>query len=290
VPASINISTAAWFLILTALLSSVFQTIMIITGSIAGGGTHYIAGVMWAPAVAAVLTVYIKGLRADSLALGWGGARYAWGAYSTPLAYATVAYSVTWLLGLGSFPSPEGIARLNTRLGWHLSDATFVPVYFVLIATTGMVGNVARALGEEIGWRGLLWSQWFPSMGFTKASLLIGLVWSASHVPGIVLADYTSGAPWWFTLPCFFVMVTAASVILCWFRLKSNSVWPCAILHASHNLFIQSFFTPLTGDRGGVTKYVIGEFGVALPIVVTLLAILFWLRRGDVESHTRIAA
>lgn len=62
-------------------------------------------------------------------------------------------------------------------------------------------------------------------------------------------------------------------------RLASNSIWPCAILHASHNAFVQVFFTPLTGPRGTVTPYVIDEFGVALPLVATVFAIGFWLQR-----------
>jgi CAAX protease family protein len=59
-------------------------------------------------------------------------------------------------------------------------------------------------------------------------------------------------------------------------RLKSDSVWPCAIFHASHNLFIQGFFTPLTGARGDITPYAIDEFGFAVPLAATLFAVGFW--------------
>jgi hypothetical protein len=69
-----------------------------------------------------------------------------------------------------------------------------------------------------------------------------------------------------------------------WLRLVSNSVWPCAILHASHNLFIQGFFTPLTGSRGNLTAYVIDEFGVAVPLIIVLFAVGFWLNRGRVPQ------
>lgn len=94
-----------------------------------------------------------------------------------------------------------------------------------------------------------------------------------------MFADYHSATPWWFGLPCFTVMVVALSVILTWIRLRSNSVWPCAILHASHNLFIQAFFTPLTGSKGEITPYLIDEFGVAVPAVTLVLAVVFWLHR-----------
>jgi membrane protease YdiL (CAAX protease family) len=49
-------------------------------------------------------------------------------------------------------------------------------------------------------------------------------------------------------------------------RLKSGSLWTAAILHASHNLYIQAIFTPLTRNTGK-TAWFIDEFGAILPIV-----------------------
>lgn len=50
------------------------------------------------------------------------------------------------------------------------------------------------------------------------------------------------------------------------------------LLHASHNLFVQTVFTPLTRDTGP-TKYFIDEFGLALPVVCLVVAFLFWRHR-----------
>jgi membrane protease YdiL (CAAX protease family) len=138
---------------------------------------------------------------------------------------------------------------------------------------------MSDALGEEIGWRGFLAPHLVGRLGFTSGAVLTGLIWTAWHLPILLFADYNSGTPWWFALPCFAVMVVSLSVILTWLRLKSNSVWPCAILHASHNLFIQSFFTPLTGPSGKLTPYLIDEFGLALPAITSVLALVLWWRR-----------
>jgi hypothetical protein len=59
-------------------------------------------------------------------------------------------------------------------------------------------------------------------------------------------------------------------------------VWTGVILHASHNLFIQEIFDPLTTDRG-LTRYVTTEFGVGLALAYTVLAVYFWRRRGELE-------
>jgi hypothetical protein len=71
-------------------------------------------------------------------------------------------------------------------------------------------------------------------------------------------------------------------------RLKSGSLWTGVLLHASHNLFIQGFFDPLTTDTGR-TKYIIGEFGAGLALVSIAFAIYFWTRRKEVRS-VKVAA
>ena len=71
-------------------------------------------------------------------------------------------------------------------------------------------------------------------------------------------------------------MVIGMSVIYTWFRLKTGSLWTATFLHASHNLFIQGIFTPLTGDTGP-TRYAIDEFGF-LPLVIGVAAVWFWAK------------
>ena len=268
------------FLTLTAALSTIFYTLIIVASHVGAGAGHYVSGLMWCPAIAAFLTVYIRRLDPASLGLRWGGGRYAVIAYVTPLAYATLAYSLIWLCGGGLFPDPNAIAAISSKLGWHVtSPAAFVPLYLLLIGTTVIVRSLSDALGEEIGWRGFLAPYLVGRLGFTAGAVLTGLIWTAWHLPILLFADYNSGTPWWFALPCFAVMVVSLSVILTWLRLKSNSVSPCAILHASHNLFIQGFLTPLTGASGKLAPYLIDEFGLALPAITSVLALVLWRRQ-----------
>lgn len=272
--------SVAIYLVITTLLSGIFWTLIIAGGHLTGGGGLYAVGLMWSPAIAAFLTVRICHLDVRSLGLRWGANRYALWGYLIPLAYAAIAYGLTWSFGLGSFPNPHTLSELAQKLGWHIrSTPLFIAAYVVLLGTLGLVNYLAHALGEEIGWRGLLTPRLVSCYGFTGGSLVTGAIWGAWHMPVLLFADYHSGAPWWFAMTCFFVLVVAISTILTWLRLRSGSVWPCAILHASHNLFIQSFFTPLTLPRGRVTSYVIDEFGVAVPIVAVFFALFFWLRR-----------
>lgn len=277
------------FLILTTLVSAVFWVPIIDAGRVGAGAGHYVTGLMWAPAVAAVLTVHLTRLGGESLALRWGGSRYALLGYAIPLAYAAIAYGLTWVLGFGVFAEPAAIAAIARRLGWNSSNpAVVVPLYFVLMGTTQVIINVARALGEEIGWRGFLAPQLVARLGFTWGSVVTGIISAAWHLPLLFFAGYDGGTPWWFSMPCFFMMVIGLSIVLTWLRLASNSVWPCAILHASHNLFIQGVFTPLTGANGSATSHVIGEFGVAVPAIVLLFALGCWRLAQPIRGHARL--
>lgn len=275
--------TILCYLALTTCFSGLFWTLMIASGHVGAGKGLYVAGLMWCPALAAIATCYFRRVDFSALGLRWGGAHYAWWSYLTPLAYATIAYALIWILGFGFFPDPKAIAAIAQKLGWTVtSPLAFVPLYLLLIGTTQMISSVAHALGEEIGWRGLLTPLLVQRLGFTRGSIVVGVIWAAWHMPLLLFADYNSGTPWWFAMPCFCALTIGCSVIMTWFRLASNSVWPCAILHASHNLFIQGFFTPLTGSRGAVTAYAIDEFGVAVPLIIVLIAVGFWLNRDRV--------
>lgn len=270
------------FLALTVAISAIFYTPIILTGNVAGAGGLYVAGLMWSPGVAALLTTLLR--RDDFAAFGWawGGWRWNLRAYLIPLGYAAIAYAGIWSTGLGIFAPPENIAAIGEKMGWAGLPATIVMFgYVALAAAAGMVRGTAFALGEEIGWRGFLAPRLMRRFGFTGGTMITGLIWASWHFPILLFADYNGGTPWWFSLTCFTLMVLSSSFVLSWIRLRSNSVWPCAILHASHNLFIQAVFNPLTGPSGTITPYAIGEFGFAL--IVTLGAVAIWciLQRPD---------
>jgi membrane protease YdiL (CAAX protease family) len=112
-------------------------------------------------------------------------------------------------------------------------------------------------------------------VGFPGVGLISGLMWAVYHYPVLIFADYNAGAPVWYGVICFTMMAVSGSFIMAWLTLRARSLWPAAILHASHNLFIQSIFTPLTKDTG-LTKYIIDEFGIGLVITVTIGAVIVW--------------
>jgi hypothetical protein len=88
----------AIFFALTPLISSIFYPLII--GGSPGGGSSYVAGLMWSPAFAAVFTIIILKLDWRSLGLGWGGGRAAGLSIAIPLIYSALACLMVWILGL----------------------------------------------------------------------------------------------------------------------------------------------------------------------------------------------
>jgi membrane protease YdiL (CAAX protease family) len=271
------------YLACTFALSSVFYALIIHKGQLGAMNGLYVYGLMWCPGTAALLTCRLRGIPVSALGWSWKP-RYQVLSYVIPIAYALAAYLGVWLTGLGGFPDHDFLDRVAKAAGWSGLPAALVLVGYVLLtATIGMASNAAAALGEEIGWRGLLVPELAKTMSFTSTAIVSGLIWASWHVPILVFADYNSGTPAWYGLSCFAMMVVGISFIFAWMRLKSGSLWTGVILHASHNLFIQQIFTPLTTDTGK-TKWAIDEFGFALAIVAVVVAVLTWRRRGEVEG------
>jgi uncharacterized protein len=81
----------------------------------------------------------------------------------------------------------------------------------------------------------------------------------------------------------FTFVAVAISFAQAWLRLKTDSVWPAIFLHASHNLWMQSILSPLTSDRE-YTKWVAGDLGLAFVVVAAVVAVVFWLKRGELPA------
>jgi membrane protease YdiL (CAAX protease family) len=266
----------AVFYVLTLVFSNIFNAFELFGGRMDAGNLLYVTGAMWSPGVAALLTKRIFGEPISDLPWQWGGARFAWLAYLIPLAYALPVYLVAWLTPLGGFMEPGFLKRTAEQFGWqNFPPSLVLGLFIIFTGTLGLVAKTSRALGEEIGWRGFLVPELHKVVGFTGVSLISGLMWAAYHFPVLLFGDYNKGAPAWYSLTCFTLMVVADSFILAWLTLRSRSLWPAAIFHGSHNLFIQSIFTPLTRDTGP-TKYVIDEFGVGLVVTVGIAGFLAW--------------
>ncbi len=255
-------SKVAVFLVLTFAISSVFYAIMFFSGSTRDVGALW----MWSPGLAAFLTLWL--LRGSIRDMGWGlgKKKYLLLGFIVPLIYAGVIYVAAWTTGLAGFRPPA------------LAYILFIPI--------GLVAACLAALGEEIGWRGLLVPELSKLTTFTKTVLLTWAVWSVWHYPAILFADYHSQAPRWFDLSTLTISILGLSFFTAWLRLKSGSLWPTVIWHGAHNLFIQEAFLHMSSDTP-LSKYVIDDFGIGLVIATLILGFVCWKKRSEISQQGR---
>lgn len=255
------------YVILTFSLSSIGYYIIINSKALGINPSIAMFCLMWCPALSAIITslAYEKNIRG----FGWKLGRVRWlvMGYTLPICYSTFAYGIIWLFGF---------AVINSNYQFYI-------FHLIIIGT---LLNVAFAAGEEIGWRGFLVPQLYKLTGnFTKTSLITGIIWSVWHFPLIISGIYLAKMPLDFQLLFLVITVTAMTFPISWLRLKSGSVWPAVLLHASHNLYIQRIFDPLTIENSSLSKYMIGESGVVMMVILIGLAVIFWQLRGRLPNQ-----
>jgi uncharacterized protein len=257
----------ATFLILTFGLSTIFYVLFARAGTLTAGGGSYVLMLMWCPGVSALATRLIFQHNVRGEGWKWGPTRYEIAGYVLPIVYASVAYGAVWLTHFGGVDP----SRFHASI-WR----------FIIL---GILTSIVYALGEELGWRGFLVPKLAEGLTFTRTAFVSGIIWSAWHIPLIIFAGYNGGTPAAYSIACFVVLVIGISFPMAWLRLKSRSVWPTAIMHASHNLFIQGFFDVVTVNTGP-TKYLLSEFGAVLALAAVITGYIFWRLRYRLVDST----
>ncbi len=263
--------------ILTALSSIPYYAILKLNPT-----SIYIGLLMISPALAAFITLKIRKRPISSLPWSIRDLKYLKLSYITPLLYVSIAYVLIWLLGFGSLINTEKISEWSYELGIAESNQALVIIVMIfLLLTVGVIKNLGSTLGEEIGWRGFLIFELRKVMSFKALAIVSGLIWAVWHFPVINLM-YGNGENLLLHMGAFTIMIIGVSVILAYYTFKSNSLWPAAIYHSIHNVYIQKICTPLTISNEHTTFW-IDEYGFMIPIVTTIFALYFW-RKAEVEG------
>ena len=242
----------------------------------------YVGTLMLSPALATLITLKIRKRPISSLPWSLKELKYLKLSYITPLLYISIAYVLIWLLGFGKLINTEKIIKWSNELGIVGINQTLVIIVMVfLLLTVGVIKNLGSTLGEEIGWRGFLIFELRKVMSFKSLAIVSGLIWAIWHFPLINLM-YGRGENLVLHIGAFTIMIIGISVILAYYTFKSNSLWPAAVYHSIHNIYIQKICTPLTISNDKTTFW-IDEYGFMIPIITTIFAVYFW-RKSTIES------
>ncbi|MBE15848.1 MAG: CPBP family intramembrane metalloprotease [Cytophagaceae bacterium] len=235
----------------------------------------YIGAIMWCPAMAAFITLKIKGRKISSLNWNWGNWKYIRWSYVIPALYGIVTYVLIWIFGLGSLTDSEAITNWGKDLGLFgigtLNPTAITIIAIALLATIEVIRASATTLGEEIGWRGFFIYELRKVLSFTSLSIFSGFIWAAWHWP--ILVYYSNNM----LLECitFLIVIISMTFIMNYYTFKSKSLWPAVIFHAVSNVYIQKIMPELTTTIEA-TEHWLGENGIMFAIVTCVFGIYFW--------------
>ncbi|WP_346861209.1 type II CAAX endopeptidase family protein [uncultured Draconibacterium sp.] len=276
IPENLSERKEAWktifvFLAIVTILSSLFHYAIVNLYP----SRIYIGALMWCPAIAAMITLKLKGRSISSLNWNWGNWKYIRFSYFVPALYGIITYVFIWIFGLGKLANKEAITEWAKELGLTgigtLNPTAIIIIAVILLGTVEVIRAAATTLGEEIGWRGFFIYELRKVLPFTGVALFSGIVWATWHWPVIVYY----GDNVILELASFYVVIVSMSFIMTYYTFKSKSLWPAVLFHAVSNVYIQKILPELTLKNEG-TEYWLGENGIMFALVTAVFGIYFW--------------
>ncbi|TQV76566.1 CPBP family intramembrane metalloprotease [Aliikangiella marina] len=266
------------FLVVTSILSGVALYFMKQSNSI-----EYIILYMLCPGLGAITTKLLFKDSLKTFAFGFNKLKYLAVGYLLPLAYILPIYFSVWIF-FDNFPNSEYLSQLTSAVP-GLTEGSAILLIVGTSATIGVLGTaVTGALGEELGWRGFLVPKLLAFNSFHKTSLLVGVIWAFWHLPIILYTPYFTGDNIYFGIACHSILVISLSYLLTWLYLKSQSIWPVCLFHASHNVFMQQVLSPLTTNTTD-SSFITGDFGIGIALLSCLVTFLVIKLSGGAKAE-----
>jgi membrane protease YdiL (CAAX protease family) len=160
---------------------------------------------------------------------------------------------------------PATVLTVLLALKTFLS-AAFTPNRFFL----GIAFGVPAGVLEEFGWTGFAFPRMQARFGTLKAGVLLGLLWSAWHLPVI---DFLGAATphGQYLIPFFFsfaTAMTAVRILIGWAYTNTKSVFLAQLIHISSTAALAIFSPPQVTPRQETFWYFV--YGAVVWIIIAI--------------------
>lgn len=125
------------------------------------------------------------------------------------------------------------------------SQGITIPMYLVITSIQAITFvpfiNMFAALGEEVGWRGVMYSYLKDKLGLIKGRVLGGAIWGCWHFPVMILAGYEYGKEY-IGAPVlgpivFCISAIVMGILLDYVYEKTETIWMPSLMHGAINAF-----------------------------------------------------
>ena len=192
-----------------------------------------------------------------------------------------------YIAALESAAQTSGVS-LTDSLPFGMDIETLAPTLMTATIVTSLLIapfiNAIPGLGEEVGWRGMLFPTLCELMPTRAAIIVSGIIWGVWHAPIIAMGhnygmDYP-GFPW-LGIITMIVACTAMGSCLCYLRIRTVSIWPCALAHGAVNAIANvGIYYCLAGQTPAGPS----PLGCIAGIPLIVLGIVCWLKTKDVRA------
>lgn len=169
---------------------------------------------------------------------------------------------------------------------WELHDDS-APLRFAAIALVSLVPFTFTAIAEEFGWRGYLTPRLDAAgIGRLANHVIVGVVWGAWHLPYMTLFWDFSDEPLWTLAPRVILGSIAAAVVYGEIRLRTGTVWPAVVMHASSNAIAAGLLDKNVLIQNETTPWIFspGLDGLVVLAITALFAGLLYSNRPATRS------
>lgn len=212
-----------------------------------GAYTALLSLSMFAPMLAAVLSG--TGLRG----MGWkprlkGNIRWILAAWLVPAVLGTAGAALYFLLvpkaldlSFGYLYAAMGVEQAAQLEASGFSMSAVALSNCLAAVTYAPLINAFFAVGEEAGWRGVMYPRLKQRFGTARGWIVGGVIWGIWHWPIMVLTGYEYGTAYWgapVTGPLLFCLIaTTMGILLDFLYEKTDCIWVPALGHGAINAF-----------------------------------------------------
>jgi len=214
-----------------------------------------------------------------------------------PVICGSLIYGLSWISGLTRFRwtsvgATYGSWGPENLVGISIFGMTPPKAFAVRLVACLLFTFVAclQSFGEELGWRGYLLTRLLDAK-IPVPVFCNGLVWGLWHIPYFLILTSDRGLPEkrWVSLTFFVAGTVALAYLLCYLRLRSGSLWPAVLGHASGNVLFTWAFDGFT-SADPFWKGELYLLSAGLPLLVLFLLRRPWIVRYWPQIGTSITA
>ncbi|WP_245342067.1 CPBP family intramembrane glutamic endopeptidase [Staphylococcus sp. GDX8P80P] len=189
-----------------------------------------------------------------------------------------IIYLVSYILNPDQFLNSSELQHRMKEIFIVIPDVPALMSLLIPLAlnlTVGIAFSIIAYLGEELGWRALMYPQ-LIKFGLTKGLIIGGIIWGLWHLPLILMGHNYPNHPIIGNI-MMILMCIPMGIILYYAYIKSGSIFVPAIMHGILNQF-SSTITTFSIKTSEFNPLLYGSTGLVGIVILSLVA-LFLIKR-----------